>query len=190
MVPDRYRFLVSLTSGNTPFPGPLESFRRRFEPQKRAAFVLELSPGGVVAKRFSIPAQIATVASLILGMLGGLAVIVGFTAPVSAGTSEIQFGKVGGFIASLAVIMLIPLGTAGGMLIGRRLLRDWPQPSGVELRVVSVDLGTLFSSVELASARGTIRVRVITRRKRLGEALRLAHQMPSDEHVFRTGPFA
>src|SRR5712692_6149264 len=78
VVPDRYRFLASVTAGDSPFPGPLETFRRRFEPQKNAAFVVEFSSISVTARRFSMPAQVATVVSLIAGMLGGLAVFMTF----------------------------------------------------------------------------------------------------------------
>jgi len=174
-------------AGDTPFPGPLETLRRRFEPQKNAAFVVEFSSISVTAKRFSVPAQVATVVSWIAGMLGGLAVFVtlvpyGFADSIRSGTMK--------FFVSLGAIMLIPLGTAAGVLLGRSILRLWPQRSGVDLRVVSVDFGTFINSVDLVSAQGSITVRIVSRRSRLENALRLAQQMPSDDNVFRSGPFA
>ncbi len=187
VVPDRYRFLASVTAGDSPFPGPLETFRRRFEPQKNAAFVVEFSSISVTARRFSMPAQVATVVSLIAGMLGGLAVFMtfvpyGFADSIRSGTMK--------FFVGLGVIMLIPLGTAAGVLLGRTILRLWPRRSGVDVRVVTVDFGTFINSVDLVSAQGSITVRIVTRRSRLENALRLAQQMPSDDHVFRSGPFA
>jgi len=187
LVPDRYLFLASVTVGDTPFPGPLETFRKRFEPQKKAPFVVEFSSNGVMARRFSIPAQVATVASLFAGMVGGLALTMSlvprdFVDSIASGTMK--------FLALLAVVMVIPLGTAAGVLLGRNILRLWPQRSGTELHVASVDFGTFISSIDFASGQMPITVRIVTRRNRLESALRLAQQMPPDDHVFRSGPFA
>jgi len=86
--------------------------------------------------------------------------------------------------------MVIPLGTAAGVLLGRNILRLWPQRSGTELHVASVDFGTFISSIDFASGQMPITVRTVTRRNRLESALRLAQQMPPGDHVFRSGPFA
>src|SRR2546422_379720 len=140
-------------AGDTPFPGPLVTLRRRFESQKNAAFVVEFSSISVTAKRFSIPAQVATVVSLIAGMLGGLDVLMtfvpyGFADSIRSGTMK--------FFVSLGAIMLIPLGTAAGVLLGRSILRLWPQRSGVDLRVVSVDFGTFINSDALSAGGATL----------------------------------
>ena len=187
LVPDRYRFLASVTAGDTPFLGPMETFRRRVEPQKKASFVVEFSSNRVMARRFSIPAQFAMVASLFGGMFGGLGLIMSllprdFADSIPSGTMK--------FIALLAVVMVIPLGTAAGVLVGLNILRLWPQGSGTELHVASVDFGSFINSIDFASTQGPVTVRIVTRRNRLEKALRLAQQMPSDNHVFRSGPFA
>src|SRR5438874_12762223 len=73
LVTDRYLFLASVTVGDTPFHGPLETFRKRFEPQKKAPFVVEISSNGVMARRILLPAHVATVASFLAGLFGRIA---------------------------------------------------------------------------------------------------------------------
>src|SRR5438093_5882419 len=114
-------------------------------------------------------------------MVGGLALSMSlvprdFVDSIPSGTMK--------FFALLAVVMVIPLGTAAGVLLGRNILRLWPQRSGPELHVPSFDFGTFITSIDLPSGRMTITVGFLRRRNRLETGLQLPQRMPPTDRVF------
>lgn len=194
---ERHRFLATVTAGTLPFPGPLVSVTESLlesransrpgpsrAPNRRRAlghFVLEISSTGITAKRFSTGAELVYTGLIVAGMLGGLGVFIALT------TFFGLRGETTPFVVSLGLILLIPGGIIPGAFVGRGILKLWPQSGGVDLRISSMGLGTLWDVLRLVSLRGPLEVRVVSWRDRLEKALRQTSQMPPTDRVVLEG---
>lgn len=138
------------------------------EASKDGLWIIQRSPQGLAAQ---ILAGIALGVAVMLGLFVPVAFFIITGIGLTVGSAVLGY-TIAGLLAVAVVAVLSPW---------VRTLAAWrPLDRGVAIVVLSASLGRVHHELEICGGGYTVRVRTTAGVARISEALRLAHQLPSD----------